>query len=85
MFSHWGASIQTWYWDTRYNESNNRTIEQDMPISLLIQHALAAKNIGAEIIQFEPYWYFFNPETGELTENLELLFTMLNYNPHLEP
>jgi len=71
MFLHWGASIQPWYWHTRYGEL------MDMPISLLIQHTLAAKNIGAEIIQFEPYWYFFDPENGEITENLEILFTML--------
>ena len=43
--------------------------------------ARAARNVGAEIIQFEPYWYFFNPENGEITENLEILFTMLKYNP----
>lgn len=71
MFQHWGASIQAWYWDTRYEDLLN------MPISLLIQHTLAAKNIGAEIIQFEPYWYFFNSENGEITEKLEVLFTML--------
>jgi hypothetical protein len=71
-FQHWGASIQPWYWDTRYDEDL-----QNMPISLLTLHALAVKSAGAEIIQFEPYWYFFNHETGEITENLELLFTML--------
>ena len=71
-FQHWGASIQAWYWDTHYDENL-----LNMPISLLIQHALAAKNIGAEIIQFEPYWYFFNSENGEITEKLEVLFTML--------
>jgi hypothetical protein len=48
-----------------------------MPISLLVQHTLAAKNIGAEIIQFEPYGYFFNIEDGEVTEELEVLLTML--------
>jgi peptidoglycan hydrolase CwlO-like protein len=72
MFQHWGASIQAWYWNTTYGEDL-----LNMPISLLIQHTLAAKNIGAEIIQFEPYWYFFNYETGEITENLEVLFKML--------
>ena len=80
MFDHWGASIQAWYWETRYNETL-----MDMPPALIGLHTAIAKSTGAEIIQFEPYWYFFNPETGEPTENLELLFTMLNYNPHLEP
>jgi hypothetical protein len=46
-----------------------------MPISLLIQHALSAKNIGAEVLQFEPYWYFF--DNGEAKENLKLLEIML--------
>ena len=72
MFQHWGASIQAWYWDTRYDEDL-----QNMSRSLLALHASVAKSAGAEIIQFEPYWYFFNSETGEITENLELLFEML--------
>ncbi len=71
-FQHWGASIQPWYWDTRYDEDL-----LDMPINLLVLHALVAESTGAEIIQFEPYWYFFNPENGEITENLEFLFKML--------
>ncbi|MFC1487794.1 hypothetical protein ACFLRN_08935 [Thermoproteota archaeon] len=72
MFQHWGASIQAWYWDTRYDEDL-----QNMPESLLALHASVAKSAGTEIIQFEPYWYFFNFETGEITEKLELLFQML--------
>ncbi len=70
MFQHWSASVQAWYWATRYD-----TDLLNMPISLLIQHALAAKNMGAEIIQFEPYWYFF--DNGEPKENLRLLLTLL--------
>jgi hypothetical protein len=72
IFQHWGVSIQAWYWDTRYNETL-----LNMPISLLVQHTWAAINVGAEIIQFEPYWYFFNSENGEITDKLEILFTML--------
>ncbi len=70
MFPHWGASIQAWYWDT-YNGAD----PIDMPISLLIQHALSAKQIGAEILQFEPYWYFF--DNGRPNDNLWLLQLML--------
>jgi cell division protein FtsL len=69
-FQHWGGSIQAWYWTTRYDSD-----PLNMPISLLIQHALSAKNIGTEVIQFEPYWYFF--DNGEAKENLKLLETML--------
>ncbi len=74
-FEHWGASIQPWYWDTRYGSHYVDLL--DMPIDLLVLHALLAESTGAEIIQFEPYWYFFNPENGEITENLESLFKML--------
>ena len=45
MFQHWGASIQAWYWDTRYDEDL-----QNMPRSLLSLHASVAKSAGAEII-----------------------------------
>ena len=71
MFQHWGGSIQAWYWATRYNSEPT-----EMPISPLVQHALSAKQIGAEVLQFEPYWYFF--DNGEVTENLRLLETMLS-------
>jgi archaellum component FlaC len=70
MFQHWGGSVQAWYWTTRYDSD-----PLNMPISLLIQHALSAKNIGAEILQFEPYWYFF--DNGQANENLKLLETIL--------
>ena len=66
MFTHWGASVQAWYWETHYNASL-----MDMPAMLLLEHALAAKALGAEVIQFEPYWYFFN--NGQATDNLKLL------------
>ena len=70
MFQHWGGSVQAWYWLTRYGSN-----PINMPISLLIQHALSAKNIGAEILQFEPYWYFF--DNGYAKLNLRLLEIML--------
>ena len=70
MFQHWGGSVQAWYWTTRDSSD-----PLNMPISLLIQHALSAKTTGAEILQFEPYWYFF--DNGQANENLKLLETML--------
>ena len=69
-FQHWGGSIQAWYWTKRYDSDL-----MNMPPSLLIQHALSAKEIGAEILQFEPYWYFF--DNGTANENLKLLETIL--------
>jgi len=46
-----------------------------MPPSLLLEHTLAAKGIGTEIIQFEPYWYFWSD--GEANDNLKLLLKTL--------
>ncbi len=71
MFQHSGASVQAWYWWTHYDLPC-----EDMPIGLFINHALQARNMGAEVIQFEPYWYLFN--NGEPREKLNLLFEMLN-------
>ncbi len=79
MFPSWGGSIQSWYWD-----SKGYGTEKEMPVSLLVQHALLAKNMGAQMLQFEPYWYFFN--NGQPTESLKILMAMLtetNPQPHL--
>ncbi len=54
-FAHWGASVQPWYWTDRYNVDVTT-----MPVWLLTWHALLAKNLGAEILQFEPSWYFLD-------------------------
>jgi len=70
LFPHWGGSIQSWYWDTR--KQGNETA---MPASLFVQHALEAGNMGAETLQFEPYWYLF--ENGEPNENLKTLMAAL--------
>jgi hypothetical protein len=71
MFVHWGASVQPWYWTSRYNvEPTN------MPISLLAWHAVLAKNMGAEILQFEPSWYFFD-NNGEPNESMEVIEEMV--------
>ncbi|MEM2098361.1 MAG: hypothetical protein QXU99_01255 [Candidatus Bathyarchaeia archaeon] len=71
-FRHWGASVQAWYWTTRNNAD-----PLSMPLSLLIQHTLSAKTTGAEIIQFEPYWYFF--DNGYAKESTTILATILEY------
>ena len=70
MFQNWGASIQPWYYAT------NRNLDlMTMPASLLLEHALTAKGIGATILEFEPYWYLFT--NGQPNENLKLLEIML--------
>lgn len=70
MFRHWGASIQSWYWNTTRGQDL-----MEMPVSLLLEHSLSAKGIGAKVIQFEPYWYLF--DRGEPNDNLRLLLQML--------
>jgi hypothetical protein len=69
-FQHWGGSIQSWYWQERGYGS-----ESDMPMSVLLEHTLAARKLGAEILEFEPYWYLF--DNGEPRENLQILMTVL--------
>lgn len=70
-FQHWGASVQAWYWVTRHEGSDC----MNMPIPLMIEHSLLARDMGAEIIQFEPYWYFF--DNGEARESLQRIVTAL--------
>jgi hypothetical protein len=69
-FNHWGGSIQSWYWEERGYGSTF-----DMPTSVLLEHALAARKLGAEILEFEPYWYLF--DNGEPRENLQVLMAAL--------
>ncbi len=69
-FKLWGGSIQSWYWQERGQGS-----ESDMPTSVLLEQTLAAKKLGASILQFEPYWYLF--DNGEPKENLQILMAVL--------
>ena len=70
MFQHWGGSIQSWYWYERGYGS-----EFEMPTSVLLEHTLAARKLGAEILEFEPYWYLF--DNGEPRENFQMLLSVL--------
>jgi hypothetical protein len=69
-FEHWGASVQAWYWET-----HGKGQLMDMSPILMVQHALQAINCGAEVIQFEPYWYFFD-NYGEPYPIVDLLKTV---------
>ncbi len=70
MFPQWGSSIQAWYWNTTLNKNL-----MDMPASLLMEHSFTAKELGAKIIQYEPYWYLF--DNGEPNSNLQTILTNL--------
>jgi hypothetical protein len=68
QFSHWGESVQSWYWE-------DRGLEGDMPVDLIVEHAILARNMGAEVIQFEPYWYFF--DNGDPLESMQAIWTAI--------
>ncbi|MCW4024931.1 MAG: hypothetical protein NWF01_07855 [Candidatus Bathyarchaeota archaeon] len=93
---HWGATIETWYWETRHRglaahpeadvfEPNN------MPVSFMVCHmqeAVAMPNVwysGAELLQFEAYWWFFENTTGKARESLKTIHRYLNSQVALAP
>jgi hypothetical protein len=80
LFTHWGGSVQSWYWETRHRLPEYSAVNdpQNMPISWLIQHACLCRNMGAELIQFEPYWYFFGYTDGMARDSLKTLHYYLN-------
>ena len=83
LFLHWGGSVQSWYWETWLREKNgdgpiDEEESRNMPIQLIIDHALLCRKMGAEVIQFEPYWYFFGDTDGKARESLALMHSSLN-------
>ncbi|MGD6807547.1 MAG: hypothetical protein ACQCN4_11380 [Candidatus Bathyarchaeia archaeon] len=86
---HWGATIESWYWETRhrglsaYPEANVWE-PNNMPVSYMICHMQEAIGMptvwysGAEILQFEAYWWFFEHTTGKPRESLARLHRFLN-------
>jgi hypothetical protein len=60
-FPHWGASVQSWYVDPVTGEHKS-----DLAVDIVAEYAKLARNMGAETIQFEPYWYFFDNRSEPL-------------------
>lgn len=60
QFQRKGASVQSWYW----YERNNRIpgTEMLMPPELMVQFTSEAFLAGCEIVQYEPFGYFFDNE-----------------------
>ncbi len=82
-FPHFGATVESWYWETRHRTSVWEPTEgledpQNMPLSWMIRHAQEARDAGAELIQFEPYWYFFENQTGKPRDSLTVMHRFLN-------
>jgi hypothetical protein len=70
QFEHWGASVQSWYW-----EEHGKGDKDKMPIDTMVEHALLSRNMGTEVIQFEPYWYFF--DSGEPLETMHIMWSII--------
>ena len=70
QFEHWGASVQSWYW-----KEHGHGDETAMDPLLMINHTILARNMGAEIVQFEPYWYFF--ADGEPLETIRTMWSII--------
>lgn len=70
QFEHWGASVQSWYVDQETGEDRD-----DLDIETVVKYAKWGKNMGAEIVQFEPYWYFF--VDGEPLETISTMWSII--------
>lgn len=70
-FERWGASIQAWRW---YELTGQDLM--NMPLEMLVQDAVTAKNMGVELLQFEPSWYFID-NNGEPREQFGTLGVMV--------
>jgi len=93
---HWGATVESWYWETRHrglsaHPEANVWEPNNMPISFMVCHAQEAVNMpsvwysGAELLQFEAYWWFFEHTTGKPRESLRIIHRFLNSQVTVEP
>ncbi len=53
-FQHWGASVQSWYVDQQ------NTTRWDLNVDSVAEYLKLARNMGAQTIELEPYFYFFS-------------------------
>jgi hypothetical protein len=68
-FQHWGASVQSWYVDEQDGTRD------DLSVSIVAGYAALARNMGAESIELEPYWYFM--ENSEPLEPIQIMWTII--------
>ena len=69
QFSHWGESVQSWWVDETGKD------RYDLPSEMVVEYAKLARGMGAEIIQFEPYWYFF--DNGDSLEPMYAIWSAI--------
>jgi hypothetical protein len=86
---HWGATVESWYWETRHRGLSahpEAAVWQpdNMPVSWMICHMQEAVTMptvwysGAELLQFEAYWWFFEHTTGKARPSLATMHKFLN-------
>ncbi len=86
---HWGATIESWYWETRHRGLSahpEAAVWQpdNMPVSWMVCHAQEAVTMptvwysGAELLQFEAYTWFFELTTGKARSSLQTMHRFLN-------
>ena len=64
-FQRRAASVQSWYWWERNGRLPGS--ENYMPPELMVQHTQEAFEAWCEIVQYEPFGYFFSDETPKST------------------
>ena len=69
QFEHYAVSVQSWWVDETGEDRD------DLPLEDVVSNTTLARNIGAEIIQFEPYWYFF--VDGEPLETMRTIWLIV--------
>ncbi len=63
--SRWGMSIQSWFWHEMTSTLHYQYYvlgENNCPVEILESFVLKGLAEGADVLQFEPPWYFFNME-----------------------
>jgi len=92
---HWGATVESWYWETRHrglsaHPEANVWNPDNMPVSYMVCHMQEAVSMptvwysGAELLQFEAYWWFFEHTTGKARERLRTIHRFLNSQVAIE-
>ena len=70
VFKRKAASIQSWYWSTL--NGGQPGYEFTMPPTLMAQFTLQAFQAGCEIVQYEPYSYFFDNNANPIVSLPEM-------------
>jgi len=67
-FLHWGVSVQSWHVTPNSTRS-------DLNVTEVAEYLMLARNMGAEVIEFEPYSYFF--KNGDPLEPMQRMRSII--------